>query len=146
VAIPPPTPVAEPVAQPETTNLHHSSRVKKQPTKYERSMTGTKYYYAAAQLAEQAVLYPNAHMFVQDDFYQVEPDIAAAIMTQLLLKAGLREWGDQGYDAAHSEMKPLHMHNTFKPKHWHELTPSQRNAVLESHMFLKEKRSGKTKG
>jgi hypothetical protein len=32
-------------------------------------------------------------MFVQDDFYQAEPDVVAAIMTQLSLKAGLKEWG-----------------------------------------------------
>jgi hypothetical protein len=48
--------------------------------------------------------------------------------------------------AAHSEMKQLHMRNTFKPKHWRELTADQRNTVLESHMFLKEKRDGKIKG
>jgi hypothetical protein len=36
-------------------------------------------------------------MFMQEDFYQAEPDVVAAIMTQLLLKAGLKE---------------------FKPKHW----------------------------
>jgi hypothetical protein len=32
-------------------------------------------------------------MFVQEDFYQAEPDVVAAIMTQLLLKAGLKAWG-----------------------------------------------------
>jgi hypothetical protein len=30
-------------------------------------------------------------MFVQDDFYQAEPDVVAAIMTHLSLKAGLKE-------------------------------------------------------
>jgi hypothetical protein len=29
-------------------------------------------------------------MFVQDDFYQAEPDVVATIMTQLSLKAGLK--------------------------------------------------------
>ena len=58
----------------------------------------------------------------------------------------MREWGEKGYAAAHSEMKQLHLRNTFKPKHWSELTQIQRQMVLESHMFLKEKRDGKIKG
>jgi hypothetical protein len=92
------------------------------------------------------VLNPDAHMFVQEDFYQAEPDVVAIIMTQLSLKAGLKAWGDKAHMAAHSEIKQLHMRNTFKPKHWRELTADQRNTVLESHMFLKEKRDGKIKG
>jgi hypothetical protein len=92
------------------------------------------------------VLYPDAHMFVQDDFYQAEPDVVEAIMTQLLLKAGLKEWGKKGFKAAHSEMKQLHLRKTFKPKNWRELSKTQRQTVLESHMFLKLKRDGNIKG
>jgi hypothetical protein len=61
------------------------------------------------------------------------------------LKAGLKAWGQKAHDAARNEMKQLHMRDTFKPKHWRELSPIQRQMVLESHMFLKEKRDGKTK-
>jgi hypothetical protein len=43
-------------------------------------------------------------------------------------------------------MKQLHLRNTFKPKHWRELSQVQRQTVLESHMFLKQKREGKIKG
>ena len=67
-------------------------------------------------------------------------------MTQLSLKSGLREWGDKAYEAVESEMKQLHFRNTFKPMHWGELTATQRQMVLESHMFLKEKQDGKIKG
>jgi hypothetical protein len=102
-------------------------------------MTGSKYSYAVTQLESQGVLNPDAHMFTQDDFYQAAPVVVAAIMTQLLLKSGLKEWG-------HSEMKQLHLRNTFKPKHWRELSKAQRQTVLESHMFLKLKRDGKIKG
>jgi hypothetical protein len=42
-------------------------------------------------------------------------------------------------------MKQLHFRETFKPFHWHELTHTQKQSVLESHMFLKEKRDGKLK-
>jgi hypothetical protein len=85
-------------------------------------------------------------MFVQEDFYQAEPSVVAAIMTQLSLKAGLKQWGDKAFMADHSEMKQLHLRKKFKPKHWRELTASQHQRVLESHMFLKEKRDGKVKG
>jgi hypothetical protein len=102
-------------------------------------MTGSKYSYAVTQLESQEVLYPDAHMFVQDNFYQAEPDVVAAIMTQLSLKAGLKEWVKKGFKAVHYEMKKLHLCKTFKPKHWRELIKAQRQTVLESHMFLKLK-------
>jgi hypothetical protein len=43
-------------------------------------------------------------------------------------------------------MKQLHLHNTFKPKHWRELSKAQRQTVLESHMSLKLKQDGNIKG
>jgi hypothetical protein len=85
-------------------------------------------------------------MFVQEDFYQAQPDVVAAIMKQLSLKAALKEWGEEAFTAAQYEMKQLHFRNTFKPKHWRELSQVQRQTVLESHMFLKQKRNGKIKG
>ena len=109
-------------------------------------MSGSRYAYAAAQLEYESVLNPDAHMFTQFDFYQAEPDVVASIMTQLSLKAGLKRWGDRAYAAAHAEMKQLHMHDTFKPKHWHELTRLQKQTILESHIFLKEKRCSTMKG
>jgi hypothetical protein len=85
-------------------------------------------------------------MFVQYDFYQAEPDVVAAIITQLSLKAGLKEWGGKAFTANQSEMKQLHFRNTFKPKHWRELSQVQQHTVLESRMFLKQKQDGKIKG
>jgi hypothetical protein len=136
-------PVIEPAQLPE---LRRSSRVKWKPDPgYIPSMTGSKYAYAVAQLEKQDVLNPDAHMFMQNDFYQAEPDVVAMIMTQLSLKAGLKAWGDKAHTAAHNEMKQLHLRNTFKPFHWKDLTHKQKQMVLESHMFLKEKRDGRTK-
>jgi hypothetical protein len=43
-------------------------------------------------------------------------------------------------------MKQLHLRNTFKPKYWRELIQVQSQTVLESHMFLKQKRDGNIKG
>jgi hypothetical protein len=31
-------------------------------------------------------------MFIQEDFYQANPNVMAHIMTQLLLKSGLKWW------------------------------------------------------
>jgi hypothetical protein len=109
-------------------------------------MSGSNYSYAVTKLESQGVLNTDAHMFVQEDFYQAEPDIVAAIMTQLSLKAGLKEWGDEAFTAAQSEMKQLHFRNTFKPNHWRELSQVKRHTVLESHMFIKQKRDGNIKG
>ncbi len=43
------------------------------------------------------------------------------------------------------EMKQLHWHNSFKPMHWHELTSAQKQRILESHIFVEEKRDSKIK-
>ena len=58
----------------------------------------------------------------------------------------MRAWGDKAYTAVQYEMKQLHYRDNFKLKHWRELTHMQRQTVLESHMFLKEKRDGAIKG
>jgi hypothetical protein len=117
--------------------LHRSNRVRTQARQaYTPSMTCSKYLYAVTQLESQGVLNSDTHMFVQEVFYQAEPEVVAAIMTKLSLKAGLKEWGDQAFTAARSQMKQLHLQNIFKPKHWSELSQVQRQTVLKSHMLL----------
>ena len=82
-------PVAQPAQQieehpsPEPSNLRRSTRARSQPTDYTPSMSGSKYYYAVTQFETRCVLNPDAHMFAMDDFYQSDPDVVAAIMTQL---------------------------------------------------------------
>ena len=56
-------------------------------------MSGNKHDCVATQV-ELNVLHPNAHMFVQDDFHQLEPNVITAVMMQLSHKAGLKEWGE----------------------------------------------------
>jgi hypothetical protein len=72
------------------------------------------------------MLNPDAHMFVQEDFYQSE----------LSLKRGLKEWGDKAYTAAESEMKQFHFRNTLEGAHRHP-TP---NSVGVSHVSQGETR------
>jgi hypothetical protein len=71
-------PVLAPLAPPAETGLRRSTRVRTQASQgYTPSMMGSKYSYAVTQLESQGVLYPDAHMFGQDDFYQAEPDVVA---------------------------------------------------------------------
>jgi hypothetical protein len=54
--------------------------------------------------------------------------------------------GEKAYAVVTSKMKQLYFRNTFKPKHWNELSKTQHQTVLESHMFLKEKQDRSLKG
>jgi hypothetical protein len=115
-----PAPVALPAQAPE---LCRSTRFRSQTNQgYTPSLSGSNYSYAVTQLESQGVLNPDSHMVVQEDFYQAEPDVVVAIMTQLSIKAGLKEWGEEAFMAAQSKMKQLHFRNTFKLKHWRELS------------------------
>jgi hypothetical protein len=138
-----PVPVALPAQAPD---IRRSTRVRSQTNhEYTPSLSGSKYSYAVTQLGSKGVLNPDSHMFVKEVFYQAKPDVVAAIMTQLSIKAGLKEWGEEAFTAAQSEIKQLHFTDTFKPKHWQELSQVQRQKVLESHMFLKQERDGNIK-
>ena len=41
---------------------------------------------------------------------------------------------------------PVTTRNTFRPKHWKDLTDTKRRMVLDPHLFLKEKKDGTIKG
>jgi hypothetical protein len=59
----------------ETTGLQRSMQVKIKPKLYKPTMTGSKYSYAIMQLETHGVLHPDLHMFVQEDFYQSDPNV-----------------------------------------------------------------------
>ena len=42
-------------------------------------------------------------------------------------------------------MKQLHWRNSYKPKHYHTLTKKQKDQLLESYIFVEEKRDGTIK-
>ena len=68
-------------------------------------------------------------------------------MVQLSIKAAEREFGAIRTDnACWAEVKQIHMRNSFVPKHWEELTPKKKSNILESFIFVQEKRSGVDKG
>jgi hypothetical protein len=106
--------VTLPAQEPE---IRRSTRVRSHTNQgYAPSLSGSKYSNAVTHLESQEVRNPDSNMFVQEDFYQAEPDVMAAIMAQLSFKADLKEWGAEACMAAESKMKQLHFRNTFKPK------------------------------
>jgi hypothetical protein len=67
------------------------------------------------------------------------------IYTQLSMKAATKIWGEVAEQAITVEMKQLHWRNPYKPMHWHELTSAQKEQILESHLFIEEKRDSEIK-
>ena len=93
-------------------------------------MKGKSYQYAALQLAES----------------EWDAEIVEMVFTQLTLKAALKTWGNDARAAAKSEMKQLHWRNSFKPVRLRDLTERQKQTILESHIIMKQKRTGEIKG
>jgi hypothetical protein len=62
------------------------------------------------------------------------------------MKAGMKEFKERGEDAVSKELSQLHFRDTFEPIHPKDLSDEQRKEVLESHLFLKEKRDATVKG
>ena len=56
------------------------------------------------------------------------------------MKAGLKKWKERGETAVSKELEQLHNCESFSPVHLKDLTPEQRKQILESHLFLTEKR------
>jgi hypothetical protein len=117
---------AAPPTEPISTNVHQRpTRVQAKPKTYVPSMKGKTYEYAATQISTR----------------KFTPQIVELILTQV------KRWGnDVAMNAGAVEMKQLHWRNTFKPVRWSELTEKQKATVLESHIFLTEKRTGEIKG
>ena len=131
-----PTQLAEPeqprAVEPsnEQAGTRRSSRNRSAPQAYVPSMKGKSYGYSATQLEDSTF----------------EPKIVEMIMTQLTLKAAIKMWGSDAKIAAEAEMKQLHWRNSFKPVRWSELSDEKKKTILESHIFLKQKRTGEIKG
>ena len=137
-----------PAPEPQSTGVRRSTRVKfaaKAP--YVPSMSGKRYATAMAQLAEDnhGALHPDLHAGFMQHMIDKAPKVVARVMTQMSMKAGLKAWGNKANKAVYDEMYQLHMRDTFRPKHWKQLTKEQRAQILESHLFLKMKRCGTVK-
>ncbi len=66
-------------------------------------------------------------------------------MTQLSLKAALKQWCEDAKAAVEAEAKQLHWCNSFRPVHWKDVDKERRKRILELHVFVKKKRTGQIK-
>ena len=62
------------------------------------------------------------------------------------MKAGLKRWENKGKQAVSKELSQLHMQDTFRPINSKTLPKTEYEKVLESHLFLKQKRDHSIKG
>lgn len=131
--------------------VRRSKRVTSKPSNYIPSMTGKKYEVVQAQMTEllggtkaAAHLAQQSVMLMTSGVHRV-PDSVGLIMAQVSMKAAIKKWGEAANIAITAEMKQLHWRESYKPKHWHELTEKERTCILESHVFVEEKRDGRLK-
>ena len=78
--------------------------------------------------------------------FEEQQSVVSAIITQLSLKVGLKTWGEKGKKYMKSEMRQIHLRDTFEPQFRHEMSANEKAEVIESHMFLKLNRDGTIKG
>ena len=93
------------------------------------------------QVIEEAPINDTDHV-IDPELIAQNPDEVAIwgyLMTQYGLKAGLRKFGERADKAAVKELTTLHVMNTWKPKHMHELSKEERAGALSSLIFIKEK-------
>jgi hypothetical protein len=73
-------------------------------------------------------------------------DLEDAMMTQLSLKKGLMEYGEDGAKAMTSELKQLHDKSVMIPRAANLMTREEKRQALQYLMYLKKKRCGRIKG
>jgi hypothetical protein len=67
-------------------------------------------------------------------------DVVGMIMARLSVKAAIKKWGLEAEYTITKEMKQLNWCDSYKPKHWRGLTKKQKEQILESHIFVEQKR------
>ena len=75
-------------------------------------------------------------------------DMAAMgiIMTNMSIKQLITKLGiEPTMKSSKVEMKQIHMRDSFKPKQYHKLTLKQKAMMVESFIFLKDKKDGSLK-
>ena len=58
-------------------------------------------------------------------------------MTQLYMKAGMRQWGELATKVVSTYLEQIHYCDTFDPVNHRSLSKKEYKKVLESHLFLK---------
>jgi hypothetical protein len=120
------------------TLLRRSHRTVKKPQRLVPTF-GSKTYQSTAAVTTHLV-HPDAHL---DSNYVI---VAHYILVQFSMKAGLKRFKERGEEGVTKELSQLHFRDTFEPINPKDLNEEERLQVLESHLFLKEKRDTTVKG
>ena len=78
-----------------------------------------------AQLDKIGTLHPDAHLLFNLSVEE-QTSVVSEIMTQLSLKVRLKKWGEKGMKAMKSDMKHIDLHDTFEPRHRHEMPTKEK--------------------
>ena len=76
----------------------------------------------------------------------ISKEMEKTVLTQLSVKAGIKEWGAKAIMAAMEELRQLIMKDVFIFVHRDTLTAKQLKSILRTLLFIKEKRDGRLKG
>jgi hypothetical protein len=96
--------------------------------------------YASTAGVTTHLIHPEAHI---DPNYTL---VAHIVIVQYSMKVGMKQFKQCGEDAVSKELSQLHFRDTFEPINPKDQTNEERKEVLESHLFLKEKRDATVKG
>ena len=127
-------------AVPETLEepKRRSGRITAPVTRFEPSFTGKKYVETTATKIHKSTIHPDTHMSLNEG--QAWDHVVHYTMTQLSMKAGLKRWRKKGKQAVSKELLQLHMRDTLRPINSKTLSKTEYDKVLESYLFLKQKR------
>ncbi len=140
--------VATQAPSPKKGMAAHNARNRREPEKYIPSMSENKYAVALTQIS--ASLKGSKHVMsmaqmsvkLMPNGAHKRADVVDMIMAQLSMKAAIKKRGLEAECDITKEMKQLHWCDSYKPKHWLELTKKQKEQILESHIFVEQKRDG----
>ena len=119
------------------------TRVRTEENKYIPSHTGKRYGCAMAQIMESmheklaSELVQHMTKELRSVGEHRQPDIVGMVMVQLSMKAATSKFGEAWTTkACCAEINKIHMRKTFVPKHWQDLTPKQKEQILEAFIFV----------
>ena len=121
-----------------------SGRITAPVTRFEPSFTGKKYAETTETTIHKSTIHPDTHMSLNEG--QAWDHVVHYTMTQLSMKVGLKRWVNKGKKEVSKELSQLHMRDTFRPINSKTLSKTEYDKVLESHLFLKQKRDHSIKG
>ena len=90
-----------------------------------------------------ATVHPDTHMRLLQGIYYNH--VVFYAITQLSMKAGMRRWGEPATEAVSTELEQLHYRDTSEPVNHRSLSKKEYKKVLESHLFLKQKRENQSR-